>query len=64
MLFVGLRYSSYVAHTQQEEKKKAKENTPPPNEGQDNPPSTSTPLIDQEPVGGDLLATRGGISYG
>jgi hypothetical protein len=61
LLFVGLRYTSYVSHQQQEQKKR-EERRPPPDEGQ-HPPSTGKPnLGTDEPIGGELLTTEGGVS--
>ncbi|KAF2250709.1 hypothetical protein BU26DRAFT_562674 [Trematosphaeria pertusa] len=61
MLFVALRYSSYVSH-QQKEQEKAYKKKPPPDEEQ-NPPSTGKPALGKdEPIGGELLTTEGGVS--
>ncbi|KAF2688450.1 hypothetical protein K458DRAFT_440105 [Lentithecium fluviatile CBS 122367] len=62
MLFVALRYTSYVSHQQQEQKKKKEAKKPPPDEGQA-PPSTGKPALGaDEPIGGELLTTEGGVS--
>lgn len=64
MLFVALRYSSYVAHQQSEEKKRAQERRPPPDEDQNGSRSSTSNSIGNEAVGGELLNTEGGVSLG
>jgi hypothetical protein len=60
LLFVGLRYTSYVTHQQHEQKKREAKRLPPA-EGQ--PPSTGKPALGaDEPIGGELLTTEGGVS--
>jgi hypothetical protein len=63
ILFLTLRYSSYVAHNNQEEKKRARERKPPPSDNQNNPPPTNPPVGGQEALGGELLAASG-VSLG
>jgi hypothetical protein len=65
MLFLMLRYSSYVAHNNAEEKKKAKEKTPPPPppEGENKPPPVNPQGDTQDALGGELLAASG-VSLG
>lgn len=62
MLFLALRYSSYVHHNQQEDKKKAQKRQP-PEQGPDNSPVSPAPS-GQEASGGELLASTGGVSLG
>ncbi|PVH99366.1 hypothetical protein DM02DRAFT_656421 [Periconia macrospinosa] len=71
MLFVALRYSSYVTHQlievkKEEEKRKS---LPPTDEGGPGfgggggPPATGKPALgEDEPIGGELLTTEGGVS--
>ncbi|KAF2742932.1 hypothetical protein M011DRAFT_432137 [Sporormia fimetaria CBS 119925] len=70
-LFVALRYSSYVAHSNAEGKKSKGKPKPPSDEEQndppplsDNPPSSNLAVNGQEPLGGELLTTTGGVSLG
>ena len=59
ILFMALRYMSYLNHLQsQAEKKKSSEPKPSSDEGQDGSPAA--PLSDQEILGGELLAAKGG----
>jgi hypothetical protein len=63
-LFLLLRYNSFVAHNQQEEKrKKAQRKNPPSDGGQDNSPQAPSPIVSQETIGGEILATNG-VSLG
>ncbi|KAJ4347943.1 uncharacterized protein N0V89_009315 [Didymosphaeria variabile] len=58
LLFTCLRFMSYSSH-QPEQKKK--EDTPP--ETSDNSPATGKPTLGRdEPMGGELLTTEGGVS--
>ena len=69
LLFVGLRYMSYIQHHLQEEKKQKPPSQPPhrpsPLEDLADSPSSSasSPLGHQQPIGGELLATEG-VSLG
>jgi hypothetical protein len=70
MLFVSLRYSSYVTHLEAEEKKKKAEQkrNPPDNEQNrdyngSNQSNSNTSTKD-DPVSEELLATEGGVSLG
>ncbi|KAH7371994.1 hypothetical protein BKA66DRAFT_572557 [Pyrenochaeta sp. MPI-SDFR-AT-0127] len=65
MLFVALKYMSYIQHHQQEEKKKAPPHRPSPMEEFGDTPSPSHPvgIGQQEALGGELLATEG-VSLG
>ncbi|KAF2274234.1 uncharacterized protein EI97DRAFT_131757 [Westerdykella ornata] len=65
MLFLALRYSTYVHHNQQEEKKKAQKRQP-PEQAQDNTAASPPPAppSGQEASGGELLASTGGVSLG
>jgi len=71
MLFVSLRYSSYVTHQLNEVKKEEekKRMLPPSDEGGPGfgsgggPPATGKPALgEDEPMGGELLTTEGGVS--
>lgn len=71
MLFVALRYSSYVTHQLNEVKKEEekKRMLPPSDEGGPGfgngggPPATGKPALgEDEPMGGELLTTEGGVS--
>ncbi|KAF2647444.1 hypothetical protein K491DRAFT_614591 [Lophiostoma macrostomum CBS 122681] len=67
MLFLSLRYSSYLQHAQLlDEKKRAQEQRPPPDQGQNNSNPPAAPpggaLMDEEALGGELLASKGGVS--
>ena len=69
MLFVSLRYSSYVNHLEADEKKKAKERRLPPDDSQNRDrngsnSSNSNTSTKDDPVGEELLATEGGVSLG
>jgi len=60
MLFASLRYSSYVAHREKEQKKKDEQNNSP--DGGDHTPSMGKPLLGKDnPLGGELLTTEGGV---
>ena len=65
MLFVALRYTSYIQHQQQEERKKAPPHRPSPMEDMaDNSPRPPTDPNSptgqqQEALGEELLATAG-----
>lgn len=63
MTFAALRYSSSVTHA--EEKKKAQENKPPPpgGPGDSNPPNPNVQKK-EETLGGEIIATEGGVSLG
>lgn len=68
MLFVALRYTSYVQHQQQEERRRQPPRREPPHEEQQQ--STATPIVDpaivaerQEALGGEILAGEG-VSLG
>ncbi|KAF2640813.1 hypothetical protein P280DRAFT_329015 [Massarina eburnea CBS 473.64] len=62
MLFVSLRYSSYVSH-QSDKEKKRKEEKKPPSDGGQGPPANGKPASSaNEPLGSELLATEGGVS--
>lgn len=63
MLFIMLRYSSYVAHQETErKKKKKKEKKALPTESQP-PLAVAKPAVSMdEPLGGELLSTEGGVS--
>lgn len=51
---------SYVSHTQEKQKKEEKQN---PQNPPDNSPSTGKPALGKdEPLGGELLASEGGVS--
>jgi hypothetical protein len=70
MLFVALRYSSYIAHQQQEKRNKPPPHRPSPLESlAESTPATARPVADsQSPTGGEalgeeLLATAG-VSMG
>lgn len=65
MLFISLRYSSYVNHAQSEERKKAEKKKPPP-EDEQSPSSVdgNANALGKEVIGGELLATEGGVSLG
>lgn len=70
MLFVALRYTSYVQHQLQEEKRKNPPHRPSPLEDlADRTSTASRPMIDpasptsQDALGGELLATEG-VSLG
>ncbi|KAL1601591.1 hypothetical protein SLS60_006506 [Paraconiothyrium brasiliense] len=59
LLFTCLRFMSYSSHQTQEQKKK--EDAPP--ETSDNSPATGKPMLGKdEPLGGELLTTEGGVS--
>ena len=61
ILFTLLRYMSYANHHSQEQKKKEERDAPP--DTQDNSPSTGKPALGRdEPLGGELLTTEGGVS--
>lgn len=67
MLFVALRYTSYIQHQQQEQRRNK---PPPPSPLEDLADSPRTPLVDpnsptgqEEALGGELLATAG-VSLG
>jgi hypothetical protein len=62
MLFVALRYSSHVAHTQQEQKKK-ESGKKPPEDGPEASPTAQPSLGEQQVVGGEILAASG-VSLG
>jgi hypothetical protein len=67
MLFCSLRYSSYLQHAQQlDEKKRGHEYRPPPDQDQNNSNPPASPPggahMDEEALGGDLLASKGGVS--
>ncbi|KAF2263672.1 hypothetical protein CC78DRAFT_267984 [Lojkania enalia] len=64
MLFAALRYSSYVAHTQQQEKKITTEKKTPPDKPNRPDPPNLTVVGKDESIGGELLATEGGVSLG
>ncbi|KAF1844914.1 uncharacterized protein K460DRAFT_310878 [Cucurbitaria berberidis CBS 394.84] len=68
MLFVALRYTSYIQHQQLEERKKAPPHRPSPmedfNDSAPRPPTDpNSPTGQQEALGGELLATEG-VSLG
>ncbi|CAE7196563.1 hypothetical protein PTT_18942 [Pyrenophora teres f. teres 0-1] len=70
MLFVALRYTSYVQHQMQEEKRKYPPHRPSPLEDMADNTSTATrPVLDpaspttQDALGGEILATEG-VSLG
>jgi hypothetical protein len=71
MLFVALRYSSYIAHQQQELRNKPPPHRPSPLESlAENTPATARPVADSqspitggEALGEELLATAG-VSMG
>ncbi|KAL5420302.1 hypothetical protein PMIN03_000128 [Paraphaeosphaeria minitans] len=59
LLFTCLRFMSYSSHLTQEQKKK--DEAPP--EPSDNSPATGKPTLGRdEPLGGELLTTEGGVS--
>ncbi|KAF1961069.1 hypothetical protein CC80DRAFT_229584 [Byssothecium circinans] len=61
MLFVSLRYSSYVTHKTAKENKK--EEKKPPSDEEQSPSATGKPVLGaNEPIGGELLASEGGVS--
>ncbi|KAF1967363.1 hypothetical protein BU23DRAFT_583896 [Bimuria novae-zelandiae CBS 107.79] len=61
ILFTLLRYMSYANHQSQEHRKKEERETPP--DVPDNSPSTGKPALGRdEPMGGELLTTKGGVS--
>lgn len=61
ILFTLLRYMSYANHQSQEQKKKEERDVPP--DAQENSPATGKPLLGKdEPLGGELLTTQGGVS--
>lgn len=61
ILFTMLRYMSYAqTHSQEQKKKDGKDNPP---AAPDNSPSTGKPALGRdEPLGGELLTTEGGVS--
>lgn len=70
MLFVSLRYSSYISHLEADEKKKkAQKDRTSPNDEQNrdhngsyqSSPNASTK---EDPISEELLATEGGVSLG
>lgn len=69
MLFVALRYTSYIQHQQQEERKKAPPHRPSPMEDLGDSPPRGGPIDPNSPTGqrealdGELLATAG-VSLG
>ena len=64
MLFISLRYSSYVSHKTGKDKDKKKEaKKPPSGDGGQDPPVPGNPTIGaDEPLGGELLTVQGGVS--
>jgi hypothetical protein len=61
MLFVALRYTSYIQHQQQEEKRKAPPHRPSPMEDLDERHVQAAVVAgSQEALGSELLATEGG----
>lgn len=61
IIFTYLRFSSYASHHSQEQKKKEDKEDPP--NTPDNSPSTGKPALGRdEPMGGELLTTEGGVS--
>lgn len=62
MLFVALRYTSYVQHQQQEERRKMLK-APPPSDGDASPKSNVEVVSRPEVLGSELLAGEG-VSLG
>ena len=68
MLFISLRYSSHVSHQQSEKKKAEEKKTPPPpseeDEGSPKAPKMMTTNMHNDALGGEILASEGGVSLG
>ncbi|PSN70652.1 hypothetical protein BS50DRAFT_597922 [Corynespora cassiicola Philippines] len=68
MLFISLRYSSHVSHQQSEKKKAEEKKTPPPpseeDDGSPKAPKMMTTNMHNDALGGEILASEGGVSLG
>lgn len=60
MLFLSLKLSSQASHSEKK-KKKPKEERPPPEEPKH---QDSRTMMNQEALGGEILASEGGVSLG
>jgi hypothetical protein len=64
MLFVALRYTSYIQHQQQEERRNKPSRSQPPPEESASPQSNNVEIVTrQETLGSELLAGEG-VSLG